>query len=78
MDTHSSSTFSQSVCVIGLIQRAMPANADIPVVMVTGKHERGLVKECLQAGACDFVVKLFDRPKLLGRIELALGRTVQA
>lgn len=52
--------------------KAMPFNQDIPVIMVTGKHERGLVKQCLEAGACDFVVKPFERDKLRRRIELAL------
>ena len=53
--------------------KAMPAQADIPVIMISGKHERGLVTACLQAGACDFIVKPLQRSLLVQRVGKAMG-----
>ena len=48
--------------------------AGIPVVMITGHSQKGVVAECLQAGAADFVVKPFDREVLLKKVVKYLGR----
>jgi CheY-like chemotaxis protein len=42
--------------------------AGIPVVMVTGKSEKNVVVESLNAGASDFIVKPFDRGTLVAKI----------
>lgn len=43
--------------------------ADIPVIMLTGQSGKSVVVESLKAGACDFVVKPFDRAGLLAKLE---------
>ncbi|WP_020683871.1 response regulator [Marinobacterium rhizophilum] len=45
--------------------KAIEAFASIPVVMITGHSKRDVVVESLKAGACDFVVKPFDKTTLL-------------
>jgi CheY-like chemotaxis protein len=42
--------------------------AGIPVVMVTGKSEKNVVVESLNAGASDFIVKPFDKGTLVAKI----------
>jgi CheY-like chemotaxis protein len=49
--------------------KAAPQFADIPVMMVTGQSGKGIVVECLQAGAVDFVVKPLERDAFLKKIE---------
>jgi CheY-like chemotaxis protein len=48
--------------------------ADIPVIMMTGKSEKEVLKASLDAGACDFVVKPFASNTLLNKISHALGK----
>lgn len=48
--------------------KAMPAMAQIPVIMVSGKGEGSVVKDSLAAGAAGFLVKPFDHAALIGKI----------
>lgn len=48
--------------------KSVPHLAAIPVVMITGKSEGNIVVDSLKAGACDFVVKPFDREKLAAKV----------
>ena len=50
----------------------------VPVIMVTGQREQGIVKRCLQLGANDFVIKPYDRARLLERVRLALSKLESA
>jgi CheY-like chemotaxis protein len=50
------------------LMKQSPQLAGIPVVMVTGHSEKGMVVKCLQAGAADFAVKPLDRAKLLSKV----------
>ena len=47
--------------------------ADIPIIMLTGKSEKDTVRECLKAGANDYIVKPFDRSTLLTKVAGAIG-----
>jgi len=47
--------------------------ADIPVMMVTGMSGKGIVVDCLQAGAVDFVVKPLERVALLKKLDRFLS-----
>ncbi len=49
--------------------------ANVPIIFMTGKHDKGVLMEGLQLGADDFVFKPFDPQELLLRIENALERT---
>ena len=49
--------------------KSSPEFADIPVIMLTGQSGKNVVVESLKAGACDFVVKPFDRAGLLAKLE---------
>lgn len=53
--------------------KSAPQLADVPVIMITGKSDKGIVIESLKAGAIDFVVKPFDRDTLLGKVSQLLG-----
>lgn len=52
--------------------KTIPALATIPIVMVTGQSETGVVKESLKAGAVDLVVKPIDRVTFLNKVARAL------
>jgi len=54
--------------------KANPALAAIPVIMITGHAERPILEASLSAGAADFVVKPFERSRLLAK----LGRFLHA
>ena len=49
--------------------KAIPRLASVPVIMITGRSEGKVVVDCLQAGAADFLVKPFDRNKLISTVE---------
>jgi DNA-binding NtrC family response regulator len=44
-----------------------------PVVMLTALSQPRVVKESILAGACDFIVKPFDTPELLGTLRTAIA-----
>lgn len=50
----------------------MENRADIPVIMVTSKNDKGSVVECQRNGICDYVLKPFDPDDLRKRIERAI------
>ena len=53
--------------------KALDAFATIPVVMITGHSKKDVVVESLKAGACDFVVKPFDKAILLKKLSTLLN-----
>jgi CheY-like chemotaxis protein len=54
--------------------KAAAAFENVPVVMVTGSSAKKVVVASVEAGASDFVLKPFDRIRLVNRIEKHLGR----
>ena len=52
--------------------RKIPQLAGVPVIMVTGNSGKDAVKESIEAGATNFIVKPFDRATLLAKIALAM------
>lgn len=48
--------------------KSAPQLADIPIIMITGKSDKNIVMESLNAGAVGFVVKPFDRDTLLSKV----------
>jgi CheY-like chemotaxis protein len=48
--------------------KAVHQFAAIPIVMITGASAKNVVMESLKAGAADFVVKPFDKDKLLAKM----------
>lgn len=53
--------------------KAVPKFATIPIIMITGKGEKSVVTEAIQAGAIDFVVKPYDREKLITKVTHAIA-----
>ena len=47
--------------------------ASTPVMMVTGHSDKGMVVDCLRAGAVDFVVKPLDREPFLNKLDRFLA-----
>ena len=45
--------------------KAVPATSDIPVILITGTSTRKVLVESRRAGAVDFMVKPFDKARLL-------------
>lgn len=56
--------------------KAIPKFYKTPVIMITGKSEGKIVADSLDAGAVDFVVKPFDHPTLMAKIDHALNTAV--
>ncbi len=48
--------------------RAMKDREDIPVIMLTGVEDKGIVMESAKLGACDYILKPFTSSDLLKRI----------
>jgi two-component system, OmpR family, KDP operon response regulator KdpE len=58
--------------------RALRADADIAIIMLTVRNAEADKVEALDAGADDFVTKPFSTPELLARIRAALRRVPTA
>lgn len=58
---------------INTIKHFMAALPDSTIVVITGEH--GLGKECVQAGAQDYLDKPFSPAQLVERVELAIARS---
>lgn len=54
--------------------KANPKMRHISVIMLTGEAEKETVVESLESGADDYILKPFDPPKLLEKIESILSR----
>jgi len=52
--------------------KSAPQLANIPIIMATGRSGKDTVIESLKVGATSFVVKPFDRNKLLDKLAQAL------
>lgn len=48
--------------------------AELPVIMVTGRQDRGNILEAMNLGASDYVTKPVNFQKLLEQIEVQLAR----
>ncbi len=60
--------------VIGHIRR----RSDVPIIMITAKHEVKLLQKALVLGADDYIKKPFDAQVLVARVRAKLRRTTQA
>lgn len=52
-----------------------PETAHIPVIMLTSKNRITDVSECLELGACDYIVKPFDHDNFIIRVHNMLKRS---
>jgi CheY-like chemotaxis protein len=48
--------------------RAMPQLRDLPIVFLTGHAEQDSIRQALQEGATDYLIKPFERDDLLDRV----------
>jgi len=51
---------------------------DIRVIMVTGSTDRDTVQAAIQGGASGYLVKPFNATKVLGALDMAMGRKAQS
>lgn len=58
--------------------RANFVTTNIPVIMVTGRHELTDRLEGLASGADDYIVKPYDRQELIARVTAVIRRTQQS
>jgi len=56
--------------------KADPRFADVPVIMITGHSGSDTVRDSFRSGAADFIVKPFDREKMIAKVAAAAGREV--
>lgn len=56
--------------------KADPRFADVPVIMITGHSGSATVRDSFRSGAADFIVKPFDREKMIAKVAAAAGREV--
>ena len=56
--------------------KADPRFADVPVIMITGHSGSDTVRNSFRSGAADFIVKPFDREKMIAKVAAAAGREV--
>ncbi len=52
--------------------RALPRNANIPIIMVTSKSDMATVIKAIKLGANDFIAKPFTRSDILSKIKFAV------
>ncbi|MCG3209029.1 MAG: Sensor histidine kinase RcsC [Anaerolineae bacterium] len=52
--------------------RAMPDQAEVPIIMVTALDDRAARLEAIEAGADDFITKPFDRVELRARVQAVI------
>ena len=60
---------------VELLEELKRLDPTIQVVMVTGVQQMETVRQCVRAGAYDYIVKPFDAEDLLGTVERALERS---
>jgi CheY-like chemotaxis protein len=54
--------------------KADPRFAGVPVIMITGHSGSATVRDSFLSGAADFIVKPFDREKMITKVAAAAGR----
>jgi putative two-component system response regulator len=59
---------------VELLERLKALDPTLQVVMVTGVQQMETVRQCVRAGAYDYIVKPFDADDLLSTVERALER----
>lgn len=58
---------------IGVLKSVMKANPKQKIVMITAVGQKSIVEECKKAGAVDYIVKPFDKRKIIETVERYLG-----
>jgi len=56
-----------------VLKKVMKANPKAKVVMITAVGQDTIVEECKKAGASDYIIKPFDREKVISTVEKYLG-----
>jgi len=58
---------------LALLERIREQHPQLPVVMVTAVHDISVAIDAMRRGACDYLLKPFDREQLLNTVHRALG-----
>src|SRR6266550_2658608 len=62
---------------IQLLERVKEKYPGLPVVFVTAVYDESVVKAAMSSGACDYLLKPFEREQLLATVRRALNSGVQ-
>jgi|HubBroStandDraft_6_1064221.scaffolds.fasta_scaffold34737_3 CheY-like chemotaxis protein/phosphoribosyl 1,2-cyclic phosphodiesterase len=54
--------------------RAMPQNANLPVILLTSRNDEATTHACFEAGATDYITKPYTLPQLIARVRACLAR----
>jgi len=57
---------------IAAVKEIIKINSEAKVIMCSAMGQKPMIKEALQAGAIDFIIKPFDRVKVLKILESAI------
>ncbi len=64
----------QDTMALSILERLNGSRSpDSKIIVLGANTSEGFIKECLQAGACDFIVKPLSLPKLVLRVESLVG-----
>lgn len=58
--------------------RKDPSMFSVPILMLSGVEDEGVILECLQRGADDYILKPFSRAELAAKVHFAFHRRRQA
>ena len=56
-----------------VLKKVMKANPNAKVVMITAVGQDTIVEECKKAGAADYIIKPFDKEKVVNTVAKHLG-----
>ena len=56
-----------------VLKKVMKANPKAKVVMITAVGQDTILEECKKAGASDYIIKPFDKEKVISTVEKYLG-----
>jgi CheY-like chemotaxis protein len=54
--------------------RALPENANLPVILLTSSNDEATTRVCFEAGATDYITKPYTLPQLIARVRACLAR----
>ncbi|HAK37998.1 MAG TPA: hypothetical protein DCM60_07085 [Nitrospina sp.] len=57
------------IATCDIIRKDIALNHDIPIIMMTGSHDKNKIMKAIEAGCNDFILKPFEFNTLLAKVE---------